>query len=97
MGGPISTQRDFKTMTDTELADYQYSHRDDPLGVEADLKEVEIAHPLSVSMSFRLPPAEAGATSGRRTGQGAHASDAGQSSYIEGYSAGRVEVQADYG
>jgi uncharacterized protein (DUF1778 family) len=61
MGGPISTQRDFETMTDTELADYQYSHRDDPLGVEADLKEVEIAHPLSVSMSFRLPPAEADA------------------------------------
>lgn len=54
----MSTQPDFETMTDAELADYQYTHRDDPLGPEADLEEVEveIAHPLSVSMSCRLPP-----------------------------------------
>jgi uncharacterized protein (DUF1778 family) len=59
----MSTQPDFETMTDAELADYQYTHRDDPLGAEADLEEVEveIAHPLSVSMSFRLPPHEANA------------------------------------
>ncbi|MGH3802844.1 MAG: DUF6887 family protein [Pseudonocardiaceae bacterium] len=57
----MSTQPDFETMTDVELADYQYAHRDDPLGAEADLEEVEIAHPLSVSMSFRLPPLEASA------------------------------------
>jgi uncharacterized protein (DUF1778 family) len=63
MGEPMNTQRDFETMTDAELADYQYAHRDDPLGAEADLEEVEveIAHPLSVSMSFRLPPPEASA------------------------------------
>ncbi|MCA1676578.1 MAG: hypothetical protein LC799_31860 [Actinobacteria bacterium] len=57
------SQPDFDTMTDAELAAYQYSHREDPLGDEADLEkvEVEIAHPLSVSMSFRLPPEEASA------------------------------------
>jgi len=51
------SQPDFDTMTDAELADYQYAHRDDPLGAEADLLDVEmeIAHPLPVSMSFRLP------------------------------------------
>jgi hypothetical protein len=59
----MSTQPDFETMTDAELADYQYTHRNNPLGGEADLEEieVEIAHPLSVSMSFRLPPPEASA------------------------------------
>ncbi len=57
------SQPDFDTMTDAELADYQYAHRDDPLGAEADLLDVEmeIARPLSVSMSFRLPPQEASA------------------------------------
>lgn len=57
------SQPDFDTMTDAELADYQYTHRDNPLGDEADLQDVEvdIAHPLSVSMSFRLPPKEASA------------------------------------
>lgn len=57
------SQPDFDTMTDAELAAYQYSHREDPLGNEADLEdvEVEIAHPLSVSLSFRLPPEEASA------------------------------------
>jgi hypothetical protein len=48
-------------MTDAELASYQYSHREDPLGDEAEFEEVEIAHPLSVSMSFRLPPEEVSA------------------------------------
>ncbi|MDQ3886927.1 MAG: hypothetical protein M3308_07985 [Actinomycetota bacterium] len=59
----MSTQHGFETMTDAELADYQYAHRDAPLGPEADLEEVEVevAHPLSVSMSFRLPPHEASA------------------------------------
>ncbi len=28
----MSTQPNFETMTDAELADYQYAHRDDPLG-----------------------------------------------------------------
>ncbi|MDQ2790582.1 MAG: hypothetical protein DLM60_12430 [Pseudonocardiales bacterium] len=57
----MSTQCDFATMTDAELADYQYAHPDEPLGDEAELEdvEVEIAHPLSISMSFRLPPDEA--------------------------------------
>jgi uncharacterized protein (DUF1778 family) len=59
----MSTQPDFDTMTDADLAAYQYAHLSDPLGDEADLEEVEveIAHPLSVSMSFRLPPEEADA------------------------------------
>lgn len=57
------SQPDFDTMTDAELAHYQYTHRDDPLGDEADLEEIEvdIAQPLSVSMSFRLPPEKASA------------------------------------
>lgn len=57
----MTTQHDFETMTDAELADYQYAHRDTPLGADADLEdvEVEIAHPFSVSMSFRLPAHEA--------------------------------------
>lgn len=59
----MSTQPDFDTMTDAELAHYHYTHRDNPLGDDADLEEieVEITHPLSVSMSFRLPPEEASA------------------------------------
>ena len=59
----MTTQPDFDTMTDAELANYHYTHRDNPLGDETDLEEieVEIAHPLSVSMSFRLPPEEASA------------------------------------
>ncbi|MGH3942562.1 MAG: plasmid mobilization protein [Pseudonocardiaceae bacterium] len=59
----MTTQPNFDTMTDAELANYHYTHRDSPLGDEADLEdiEVEIAHPLSVSMSFRLPPEEASA------------------------------------
>lgn len=49
--------RNFETMTDAELADYQYAHRDEPLGDEADLEEVEVevATPLSVSMSSGCP------------------------------------------
>lgn len=59
----MTTQPDFDTMTDAELANYHYAHGDNPLGDETDLEdiEVEIAHPLSVSMSFRLPPEEASA------------------------------------
>lgn len=60
-----------------ELADYQYAHRDDPLGSEADLEEVEveIAHPLSVSMSFRLPPHEASAIRAAAEQAGMNVSD----------------------
>jgi uncharacterized protein (DUF1778 family) len=59
----MTPQPDFDTMTDAELANYHYTHRDNPLGDETDLEEIEIeiAHPLSVSMSFRLPPDEASA------------------------------------
>ncbi|MGH3765960.1 MAG: DUF6887 family protein [Pseudonocardiaceae bacterium] len=35
------SQPDFDTMTDAELAHYQYTHRDDPLGDEADLEDVD--------------------------------------------------------
>ena len=73
----MSTQPDFETMTDAELADYQYAHRDDPLGAEAELEEVEveIAHPLSVSMSFRLPAHEASAIRAAAVQAGVNVSD----------------------
>jgi len=75
----MSTQHDFDTMTDAELADYQYAHRDNPLGGDGDLDledvEVEIAHPLSVSMSFRLPSGEASAIRAAAERSGTNVSD----------------------
>lgn len=85
------SQPDFDTMTDAELADYQYAHRDDPLGAEADLLDVEmeIAHPLSVSMSFRLPPQEASAIRAAAERSGMTMSD-----WIRGVCAGAAEGTA---
>jgi hypothetical protein len=45
-------------MSDAELAEYHWQHRDDELGEEVDF---EIAEPLRVTMSFRLPAQEADA------------------------------------
>jgi hypothetical protein len=45
-------------MSDTELAEYHWQHREDELGEEV---EFEFAKPLRVTMSFRLPAAEADA------------------------------------
>lgn len=44
----MSTQPDFDTMNDAELADYHYTHRDNPLGDDADLEEIEVEIALSV-------------------------------------------------
>lgn len=45
-------------MSDAELAEHHWQHRDDELGEEV---EFEIAKPLRVTMSFRLPAEEADA------------------------------------
>ncbi|MGW1677021.1 hypothetical protein [Saccharopolyspora sp. NPDC002376] len=45
-------------MTDAELADYRYAHRDDP-DLDGDEVEMMVARPLNVTMSFRLPQNEA--------------------------------------
>lgn len=45
-------------MSDAELAEYHWEHRDDELGEEVDF---EIAKPLRITMSFRLPAEEADA------------------------------------
>lgn len=85
------SQFDFDTMADAELADYQYTHRDDPLGDEADLEEVEIdiAHRLSVSMSFRLPPDEASEIRAAAERAGISVSD-----WIRGVCAGAADSAA---
>ncbi|MGQ0779364.1 MAG: hypothetical protein ACT4NY_33945 [Pseudonocardiales bacterium] len=43
-------------MSDAELAEHHWQHRDEELGEEV---EFEIAKPLRVTMSFRLPAEEA--------------------------------------
>ena len=55
---------DFAAMTAEELADWQYAHRDRPLGVplgeEEDITDqVRITKPLGVTMSFRTSVEEA--------------------------------------
>jgi hypothetical protein len=47
-------------MSDAELAEYHWEHRDDELGEQV---EFEISKPLRVTMSFQLPAAEADAIS----------------------------------
>lgn len=48
-------------MTDAELAEWQYAHRDELESGEGDEVDVEISPQLSVTISFRLPGAEADA------------------------------------
>jgi hypothetical protein len=48
-------------MTDAELAEWQYAHRDELESAEGEEVEVEISPHLSVTISFRLPGAEADA------------------------------------
>lgn len=45
-------------MTDAELADYHYAHRDDP-ELDGERVEATISRPLGVTMSFRMPRDEA--------------------------------------
>ena len=45
-------------MSDAELAEYHWQHRDDELGEKV---KFEVAKPLRVTMSFRLPAEEADA------------------------------------
>lgn len=48
-------------MTDAELAEWQYAHRDELESDEGEEVELEISPQLSVTISFRLPGAEADA------------------------------------
>ena len=48
-------------MTEAELAEWQYAHRDELESEEGEEVEVEISPQLSVTISFRLPGAEADA------------------------------------
>jgi hypothetical protein len=51
-------------MTDAALAKWQYAHRDELDADEGDEVEVEISPQVSVTISFRLPGAEADAIRG---------------------------------
>jgi hypothetical protein len=51
-------------MTDAELAEWQYAHRDELDADEGEEVEVEVSPQLSVTISFRLPGAEADAIRG---------------------------------
>jgi hypothetical protein len=53
--------RDLNEMTDAELAEWQYAHRDELEAEEGELVDVEFAPQVSVTMSFRLSGAEADA------------------------------------
>lgn len=48
-------------ISEAELAEWQYAHRDELDAEEGELVDVEISPQLSVTMSFRLPGAEADA------------------------------------
>lgn len=50
--------KDEERMSEAELADYHYQHRDDP-EMDGEPVEMSIARPLSVTVSFRLPQEEA--------------------------------------
>jgi hypothetical protein len=53
--------RDFDDMTDAELAEWQYAHRDELDAEEGEPVDAEISPQLSVTLSFRAPGAEADA------------------------------------
>ena len=53
--------KDSRDMSEAELAEWQYAHRQELDAEEGELVDVEIARQLSVTMSFRLPGAEADA------------------------------------
>ncbi|MGH3834070.1 MAG: plasmid mobilization protein [Pseudonocardiaceae bacterium] len=59
-------------MSDAELAEYHWQHRDDGLGEEV---EFEVAKPLRVTMSFRLPAQEADAIRAAATAAGTSLSE----------------------
>ncbi|AYY13756.1 ribbon-helix-helix protein, CopG family [Actinobacteria bacterium YIM 96077] len=52
-------------LSEAELADWQYEHRDelDAQGEDDEVVEVEYAQPLATTISFRLPVSEAAAIS----------------------------------
>ena len=50
-----------KDMTDAELAEWQYAHRDELESAADEEVEIEISPQLSVTISFRLPGHEADA------------------------------------
>lgn len=49
-----------ENLTEAELAEYHYRHKDDP-ELDGEPVAATIARPLSVTMSFRLPAQEAAA------------------------------------
>jgi hypothetical protein len=53
--------RDPNELTEAELAEWQYAHREELDSEEGEEVEVEISPQLSVTISFRLPGAEADA------------------------------------
>ncbi|MGH3926101.1 MAG: plasmid mobilization protein [Pseudonocardiaceae bacterium] len=59
-------------MNDAELAEHHWEHRDDELGEEV---EFEVAKPLRVTMSFRLPGEEADAIREAATAAGTSLSE----------------------
>lgn len=61
---------DIDRLSDAELAEWHYSHRDELDATEGDAVDVEFGPALSVTMSFRLPGTEADAIreAAQRTG-----------------------------
>jgi uncharacterized protein (DUF1778 family) len=72
MEAAMTQRKDPDKMSDAELAEYHWQHRDDKLGEEV---EFEIAKPLRVTMSFRLPAQEADAIREAATAAGTSLSE----------------------
>lgn len=53
--------RDLDEMTEAELAEWQYAHRDELDSDEGEAVDADISPQLSVTLSFRVPGAEADA------------------------------------
>lgn len=67
--------RDVDELTDAELAEWQYAHREELDAEDGELADIEIAPELSVSMSFRLPGHEADAIRSASAASGLTMSD----------------------
>jgi len=53
--------KDLRDLSEAELAEWQYAHRQELDAENGEVVDVEISPQLSVTMSFRLPGAEADA------------------------------------
>ena len=67
--------RDLNEMTDAELAEWQYAHRDELDAEEGEAVDVEFAPQVSVTMSFRLSGPEADAIRDAAKGAGVSVSE----------------------